>query len=74
MQRMAKGSFLFTDGAHAWKKLVQHFNAKAKMRVTLEEVVHAKGQYTRRVKNTKKKQAKVAGTQSLDRRWGWLKT
>lgn len=74
MKRCAKSAFIFTDGAHSWPKLIKHHNRLTKSRMRLEEVVHYKGQYTRTVRNPVRGQSSIAGTQSLDQRWRWMKT
>ena len=73
MHRMHKRALLFCDGAHAWKKLVGDFNRSANARVKLENVVHLRRQYTRKVKKASRGQSSIAGTQAIDQRWRWLK-
>ena len=73
LQRMHKRAFLFCDGAHAWNLLVKDHNQTHKAQVKLENVAHYKGEYTRKVRRPAGGQAKIAGTQAMDRHWGWLK-
>ena len=73
MHRLSKTAFLFCDGAHAWKKLVDDMNETRKSRVRLENVTHLKQEYTRPVRRPMRGQSTIAGTQSIDQRWRWMK-
>ena len=73
LDRCHPRAYLFTDGAHSWPKLAKAHNKLRKTRLRLQEVAHYKGQYTRSLAKTAKDQSTIAGTQSLDSRWRWLK-
>ena len=73
LNRIDKKAFLFCDGAHAWKLLVNEHNKTHGARVRLTNVSHYKGEYTKTVLNRARGQAALAGTQSIDSRWRWLK-
>jgi hypothetical protein len=74
LDRVDKKAFLFTDGAHSWPKLVKWHNLKNKARLTVHEVKHYTGQYTSVLKQkVARGQSSIAGTQSLDQRWRWMK-
>lgn len=73
LERCGPKCTLFTDGAHAWPKLVQHHNRVAKSRIQVKQVAHYLAEYTKSVPKTRKGQSGIAGTQSLDQRWRWLK-
>ena len=73
LSRCHKRAFLFCDGAHSWPKLVKHHNLENKAHIKLEEVIHYKGQFTKDVKKRARGQSSIAGTQSIDSRWRWLK-
>ena len=64
---------LFTDGARSWPKLVKAHNRKYKARVKLHEVVHLKGQFCKTVQKRHQGQSTIAGTESIDSRWMWVK-
>ena len=73
LNRIDAKAFLFCDGAHAWKLLVNDHNKTHGARVRLTNVQHYKGEYTKPVHRRGRGQAALAGTQSLDSRWRWLK-
>lgn len=73
LHRCTNKANLFTDGAHAWGKLTKRHNKDHRTKINLKEVAHYKGQYTKRVPKSRRGQSTIAGTQSLDQRWRWLK-
>ncbi len=73
MSRLERNANIFADGAHAWGLLVKDHNATHRSNLRLESVSHCKGQYTKMVKNPRRGQAKLAGTQAMDQNWRWLK-
>jgi hypothetical protein len=73
LKRCASDVNLFTDGAHAWPKLVKAYNKMNKAKVCIREVKHYKSEYTKTSKKGRRGQSLIAGTQSLDQRWRWLK-
>ena len=72
LTRIQSGSVCYADGCRAWQGAAkQQVPGK---RLKFEQVKHNRGEFVKRLgRKPRPCASSLAGTQSLDRRWDWLK-